>query len=192
MYEAVIFDFFGVIHDDPLKPWLLEVNKSKHAHIANITRQFDTGAISYDAFFVGLSQHSGQSVEAITTKFRGAKVNHEVIKMINNIIPSTKIALLSNAGSEELHPLLDKQQLHAQFNEIIISSEVGLAKPDDAIFLLTLDKLKTAPEKTLFIDDNLHNIKAAQRLGIHGLHFTDSKLLRSKLKEISKSSLRKG
>jgi putative hydrolase of the HAD superfamily len=56
------------------------------------------------------------------------------------------------------------------FDLVIDSSEVGIRKPDPAIFRLTLERLgNIPPERSVFLDDYESNVKAATDLGIRGL-----------------------
>lgn len=56
---------------------------------------------------------------------------------------------------------------------VIDSSEVGLRKPDAAIFRLTLERLDVAPERAVFLDDAPGNIAGAAALGIHAILVED-------------------
>lgn len=58
------------------------------------------------------------------------------------------------------------------FAHIVVSGEVGLAKPDPAIFTLASRHTGVAPERTLFIDDSAANITAARSLGFQVHRFT--------------------
>jgi hypothetical protein len=49
----------------------------------------------------------------------------------------------------------------AEFDLYVNSAEVGLAKPDPAIYQLTLDRLGVRPEEAIFIDDHVRNTDAA-------------------------------
>jgi putative hydrolase of the HAD superfamily len=60
------------------------------------------------------------------------------------------------------------------FDAVVISSEVGLRKPDQAIFRHALDLLGLPPGACAFIDDIEHNVRAAEELGIVGVHHTDA------------------
>lgn len=46
------------------------------------------------------------------------------------------------------------------------SHEVGLAKPDPAIFLLTCDRLGVEPAETVLVDDVSTNVKSAAAVGL--------------------------
>ena len=52
------------------------------------------------------------------------------------------------------------------FPIVVDSSEVGMRKPDPAIYELTCDRLRIRPEVAVFLDDNLDNVRAAGALGI--------------------------
>jgi HAD superfamily hydrolase (TIGR01509 family) len=55
---------------------------------------------------------------------------------------------------------------------VVISYEVGCAKPEPRIFEIALDRLGVAPSHALFVDDREENIEGARRLGIETFHFT--------------------
>ena len=60
------------------------------------------------------------------------------------------------------------------FDAVIDSSEVGMRKPDPAIFSLALRELGgIAPEHAVFLDDFPGNVAAARRLGMHGVLVED-------------------
>ncbi|MBS1644105.1 MAG: HAD family phosphatase [Bacteroidetes bacterium] len=60
------------------------------------------------------------------------------------------------------------------FDKVYYSHQMGMRKPDAEIFLKVLNDNGLTPEKTLFLDDNPHNIAAANRLGIKTLLVTNS------------------
>jgi len=67
------------------------------------------------------------------------------------------------------------------FQDIVISGEVKLAKPDPRIFELARTRCQLVPESTVYIDDAARNVEAARRLGFHALHFRDPAVLRQEL-----------
>jgi putative hydrolase of the HAD superfamily len=58
------------------------------------------------------------------------------------------------------------------FDAIVISGEVGMRKPEPAIFHHALELLDVAPGETVFVDDLRVNILAAAELGLVGVHHT--------------------
>lgn len=59
------------------------------------------------------------------------------------------------------------------FDVVIDSSEVGMRKPNPAIYLHALEQLGAMPEEAIFIDDSLGNVVGAQRAGLHAIHFEE-------------------
>ena len=55
------------------------------------------------------------------------------------------------------------------FDDVVDSCEVGMRKPDPAIYLLTCERIGVAPEAAAFLDDPETNVEAARRLGMHGI-----------------------
>jgi 2-haloacid dehalogenase len=67
------------------------------------------------------------------------------------------------------------------FEGIVVSGEVGLIKPDPAIFHLLVARFGIRPADAVYIDDQAANVEAAAALGMHGIHFTDQGTLRRAL-----------
>jgi putative hydrolase of the HAD superfamily len=90
-----------------------------------------------------------------------------------------KTAILSNGVPEVMARVRRDRDLPALFDAVIVSYEVGHAKPDAGIYQLTLSRLGVAAGDSLFVDDRAENITAAAALGMETLHFTgDDKLQR--------------
>jgi putative hydrolase of the HAD superfamily len=83
-----------------------------------------------------------------------------------------RTAVLSNGIREVLAQLDIERPLPAHFDVVVISFDVGCAKPDPQIYQITLDRLCVAPGDALFVDDRAENIEGARQLGIETLHFT--------------------
>jgi putative hydrolase of the HAD superfamily len=95
-----------------------------------------------------------------------------------------RTAILSNMGDTVLANIEREFDWLAQFDVLIWSYQHNMAKPDPAIYKLTLDRLGTRPEDTVFIDDKQPNIDAAQALGLVGILFTTVENLREQIIEL--------
>ncbi|TGV01580.1 HAD family hydrolase [Flavivirga rizhaonensis] len=93
-----------------------------------------------------------------------------------------KILALTNWSSETFPIALDKFEFLQWFEGIIVSGDEKTRKPFDDIYNLTLDRFNITAEKSIFIDDNLRNIEAANALGINGIQFKSPKQLIQQLK----------
>jgi len=85
-----------------------------------------------------------------------------------------RTAFLSNGVPEIMARIREDRRLEDWFDAVVVSCEVGLAKPDPAIYQLTLSRLGTAPGDTLFVDDRVVNTQAAQAVGLRTLTFSRS------------------
>jgi putative hydrolase of the HAD superfamily len=65
-------------------------------------------------------------------------------------------------------------ELGKRFDAVVISSEVGIRKPDPAIYRLAAHKLGVTPEACVFIDDMAINLRPAQEVGMAAIHHVDA------------------
>ena len=92
---------------------------------------------------------------------------------------------LSNWSAETYPQVRQKYQFFEWFDDIVLSGNVKMTKPDPAIFKLLLNKIGyTAPECVL-IDDSQTNIDTAKKLGFIAVQFSSSEQLRSELQELN-------
>ena len=90
-------------------------------------------------------------------------------------------AILSNMGDAVLASVELEFDWIRRFDLLVWSCQLGVVKPDPAIYRHTLAELKTRPEDILFIDDRLPNVEAARELGIPTIQFSSVERLREDL-----------
>jgi putative hydrolase of the HAD superfamily len=90
-------------------------------------------------------------------------------------------AILSNIGDAVLASVEREFDWIHRFDVRVWSYQLGVAKPDPAIYRHTLAELGVQPEETLFIDDKRVNIEAARALGIQAIEFSSVERLRADL-----------
>ncbi|MHB8588277.1 MAG: HAD family hydrolase [Candidatus Dormibacteraceae bacterium] len=100
--------------------------------------------------------------------FEAPKVRPQLVELLHHLGGRVRLGLLSNAGPG-LRELV--APLAGLFDDIVISAEVGLRKPEPAIYRLALQHLGVEPAETLFIDDLQRNVDAARMLGLHAHRF---------------------
>ena len=84
--------------------------------------------------------------------------------------------------SAELFPIaLERYDFLHWFDGRVVSGEEKMRKPFPEFYQLLLDRYELDAAETLFIDDNLRNIKAAEKLGIPSIHFKSADELRKEL-----------
>lgn len=96
-----------------------------------------------------------------------------------------KTALLSNSWGNN-YP---RHGWDDMFDEVIISGEVGMRKPDAEIYHHTLELLKVKPNESVFVDDLAHNIKGAAELGMIGVLHIDYDSTKMELEAIFNEKL---
>lgn len=98
--------------------------------------------------------------------------------------PNLRTVALTNWSAETFPIALDKFDFLHWFEGIVVSGEEKTRKPFPEIYIRTLERFNFLAEESVFIDDNLRNVKAAQDLGIHGIHFLNSQDLNTQLKKL--------
>lgn len=93
--------------------------------------------------------------------------------------------LLSNFSAEKFEIIRPKYNFLKIFDDLIISGEHKLLKPDPAIFHFTLQRINHKASDCLFIDDSLPNIETAKALGFYTIHYQSPTQLKQKLKKLS-------
>ena len=95
-----------------------------------------------------------------------------------------KILCLSNTNSSHMNFGNKHWSFLKCFDELILSHEVHVLKPDPKIYQIAIQKARCKPEEIVFIDDNLKNIQGAKKLGIIGIKFTNRDKLVEELKKL--------
>jgi epoxide hydrolase-like predicted phosphatase len=113
--------------------------------------------------------------------FRGDRVDHDLMAIIRSQKKKYKTGLISNAWPS-LRPAMENEwHIADAFHDLIISAEVGLAKPDPRIYQLALERLEVRPEQAVFIDDFIENVEGAQAVGMHAIQFKSLEQVRADL-----------
>jgi HAD superfamily hydrolase (TIGR01509 family) len=101
-------------------------------------------------------------------------VSWDLLDYIRSLKPRYKVGLLSNAWDDLRQTMHDRWNIDRLFDELIISAEVGIVKPDPRIFHLAVGRLGVQPAEAVFIDDMLVNVEAANREGFKAIQFLDT------------------
>lgn len=88
---------------------------------------------------------------------------------------------LTNWSAEKFPIARERFEWLAWFDGIVVSGEERLIKPDAQIYRVLFDRYGVEPSSAVYIDDNEANVRAAEDLGMTGLHFTDAATLRTEL-----------
>lgn len=87
--------------------------------------------------------------------------------------PDVTVAVISNTNAVHVVWLDEHIPELREFDLVMMSNEVGLLKPDPAIFETALELLSVLPYQAIFVDDIAENVEAARALGMAGIVHTD-------------------
>lgn len=90
----------------------------------------------------------------------------------------------SNWSAETFPFVRAKHDFFDLFDDMVISGEVGFAKPEPEIYQILLGKIGRPPQECLFIDDSLPNIQQANKIGFATIHFQSPSQLEEELKQL--------
>jgi epoxide hydrolase-like predicted phosphatase len=187
--KAVFFDFGGVIlegfdgvdHDAIEAEFRLEAKAlRKWVYRDSRYMDFQTGKVTYDEWTDSIRKAmaaggEGERAEEMLKRFQEAErlVNHDMVGLIKRLHGRYKLGIISNTipgMMDRLRRLLDFVDL---FDVVVGSGDVGIAKPDEGIFLRAAKDAGVTPKQSVFTDDREDFAEAARAAGMHGFHFTD-------------------
>ncbi|HEY46762.1 MAG: hypothetical protein AMJ88_04940 [Anaerolineae bacterium SM23_ 63] len=116
--------------------------------------------------------------------FTSDKVDEQLVAFIRSLRPKYLTGIISNAWPEARQWIEYQWRIADAFDQIVISSEVGMAKPDPRIYHLALDGLEVTPTESFFIDDFIENVEAASGIGMHAIHFQNTEQTVTELREL--------
>lgn len=105
-------------------------------------------------------------------------------ELIRTLSKRYKLILLSNVDKYYWQVVHKAHPEIACFDKLLLSWELGLAKPDPEMFLHALKATRSDADWCFFIDDKSENVEAARLVGIRGHRFLDVERLRQALGEI--------
>ena len=103
--------------------------------------------------------------------WRGDRVDKHLVSFIDWIHQGYKSGLVSNAWLSLRNLIEVEWKINYLFDDVLISAEVGVTKPDPAIYEQSLTNLDVNPENAIFVDDYKVNIHAAESLGMKTVWF---------------------
>jgi putative hydrolase of the HAD superfamily len=114
-------------------------------------------------------------------------IDQDLLETIREYRKTYKTGAISNFSDDLRGNLESCWLVDGAFDEIIISCEVGMVKPDPRIFQLMLDRLGCDPHEAVFIDDRPKNIAGAREFGMHTVFFVSREQALSELENILKT-----
>jgi epoxide hydrolase-like predicted phosphatase len=184
--QAVIFDYGGVLRADGREGWdaIDESHRLPRGVLWSAYHDIPEyplarrGEIDAEAFRAGLRRRladmaGGQAradaaLAALDKYMEGlppsdAEMRALVVRL--RAAGRVKLGLLSNANRGWTERL--RARGGDLFDDVVVSGDVGLAKPDPEVFRLAARRLGVEPTACLMIDDQPQHLESAQRVGLH-------------------------
>jgi haloacid dehalogenase superfamily, subfamily IA, variant 3 with third motif having DD or ED/haloacid dehalogenase superfamily, subfamily IA, variant 1 with third motif having Dx(3-4)D or Dx(3-4)E len=172
--QAVILDMYGVILQDSGDGFISFVNRTipdlTPADIYLHWDKADVGELSSLEVFERLG-FKGDLGKIEKEYLDTVEINESFYEFASNIRKYYKLALISNDSSEWNRYLRDKYKINNYFDVITVSGDIKIKKPDERIFMHTLEKLGCLASDCTYIDDRRFNLAAAQSLGMDAILF---------------------
>ena len=92
---------------------------------------------------------------------------------------------MTNWSAETISIAYDRFPFFKEFDGIVVSGQEKMIQPDRQIYHLLLDRYNLKAENTIFIDDNIKNVRAAEEIGLHAIHFESPSQLKTSLSLIN-------
>lgn len=92
-----------------------------------------------------------------------------------------RTGLISNSWGTSIY---DPDALEGMFDEIVISGDVGLHKPQPEIYKLAAERLGAAPEECVFVDDLRENVRGAEEVGMTAVFHRETAATVARLEEL--------
>jgi glucose-1-phosphatase len=118
--------------------------------------------------------------------FAGDRLDKGLVSHIRSLKVRYRTGIISNAWDDVRIMLETRWKMADAFDQIVLSAEEKLWKPDPRIFHLALEKLQVSPQEAVFIDDFAHNIAGAQAVGMHAIQFHSSEQILADLDHLLK------
>lgn len=180
MKKLYIFDCFGVVVSEAPDIWaenhgIIE-GEEIYEKWREIAAKDDLGEINVEELYQQNGELSGQKPEEVEREWMdNIIVNPDVVEVIKKLRKTgAKVVMLSNTGAN-IYDYLQKVGAEDIWDELFLSYQMKIKKPDPKAFLHVLEKMKVNPGDACFIDDREVNVRAAEKLGIEGVLYPSKK-----------------
>jgi 2-haloacid dehalogenase len=197
MIDAVLFDLGNVLirwdprnhyrdrfaSEEEMEAWLAEVTPGSWNHEMDRGKPFAQAIAERTVLYPQHAELLGEW-KSQWERMLGNPIEDSVTLLAELRAAGYRIAALTNWSAETYPVARERFPFLGWFEDVIISGVEGLAKPEPAIFDIALRRTSFAPERTVFIDDNLPNIDGARAVGLETIHFESPSQCRAELRAL--------
>ena len=188
MIKAVIFDYDGVVKKSQkfsvaiadLYKISVEEYEKFVPQLKPIIEKFDKGLVDEETFWIEFSSVIGKAVpencgemakQWYKDKFMFFPGVIGLIKKLKS--EGFRLAILSNMFPYQAEIVRENNE-DALFDDVFISCERGLKKPDLEFYELAIREMNVSPQDCLFIDDKEENLLPVEKLGMKTVFISDN------------------
>jgi len=182
--RAVVFDIGGVLERVGPPDWI----EAWRTRLGVTQSEFDTAVARVDPD--GLAQTGGVSEAQLRCSYAEAlelsaaqiddfmadmwdwycgELDDQLVSYVRTLRGRVRTGIVSNSADGARREEARRYGFPDLVDDIVYSHEVGLAKPDRAIFQLACTRLGVKPDETIFVDDVEANVDGAARAGLHAV-----------------------
>jgi putative hydrolase of the HAD superfamily len=196
--EAVVFDYGGVLCHPPAASEIdrlaltFGLPRDKFWRMYGRLRgPYDRGSIGAGEYWRTMAQCAGVLLSESELKALHARdlamwsgYDNSMISLAGELRQSgIKTGILSNMLADMLQKLRAEAAWLSLFDVQVYSCELGLVKPEEAIYARLVEEMGVDASRTLFVDDLPANVEAARRAGLRAVVFESELQVRSYLAE---------
>jgi putative hydrolase of the HAD superfamily len=176
--KLVIFDCFGVIMGE-IAPVFLRKFLPEDVAAPLKEKLFvpaDLGQVTYDELLTNMAEALGIDKEEMMPQWEELFVlQEEIVPVIKRLRETYNVALLSNAPLGVVEGILDKYGLWDLFEQVVVSCNVKMAKPDEKIYKHCISLFDKNFDEVYMIDDSFANLEHLPEIGIKTIHYKSIK-----------------
>lgn len=170
--KAIIFDCFGVLRPDVLHAAYQKFGGDVEADaefIRDTLYASHIGRIGSSApVFAG---RLGVPLEAWLQAITVDGNDEQLLEYILGLRQKYKIGVLSNVGKDGLLRYFTRAQLDTYFDAVVVSGEIGYAKPEPEAFEITAERLGVRADECVFTDDQQDYCDGARGVGMQAIWY---------------------
>ena len=176
--EALIFDCYGVLYPDTYwtmaREFLGERFEQSRPLLHDLVKRVDLGYLTRDELWSEFASLVGISKEAVYARLQEfGGLDKRLLNFIENQKSTYKIGMISNVGQGFIDRMFTDKPASFYFDTIVLSSSVGLVKPDRRIYELAATELGCDLGACVFVDDLQKNVEGAIAAGMQAILYND-------------------
>ncbi len=197
MIKAIVVNFGGVVvrteDPGPRHAWdarlgLPTGSVERAVQHSDLWIQAQLGRVSEKVFWNGVAEMLRMSrdliPELVKDYYSGDRLNYRLVELLRELHEQGwRTAVLSN-DVPGLAGKIEALGLAPLFDHILISSQIGVMKPDRTAYRIALNALGVQPEEAVMVDDVLAHVHGAQAVGMHAILYRHDTDVRGELERL--------